>query len=217
MAWTVASDDAVRAERFLSAAAETERGPLAAVLLRDAEAVLELPSIHTIQRYPFALVAGALPPLFHGRYDRAEQLCAAGTRRGGRAQRRARRRGRVGTCHGRPVTDRRPRRGDRAPGAGVALLSPLRPARITSYACSTSLPTFRCASGDLVMAADNAARGPRPRSPNRQPGPDQRRARRARLRPRRRRTGTEPRVDRREPRTHRAGSAPSSSTNKRFS
>jgi predicted ATPase len=76
MAWAIANDDAVRAERFLASAADVERAPLAAALLRNAEAVLELPSIHTIPRYPFALMAGALAALFHGNYDRAEQLCA---------------------------------------------------------------------------------------------------------------------------------------------
>ena len=76
MAWAIASDDAVRAERFLAAAADVERAPLAAALLRDAEAVLELPGIHTIPRYPFALMAGALAALFQGRFSRAEELCA---------------------------------------------------------------------------------------------------------------------------------------------
>ena len=75
MAWAVANDDAVIAERFLSTAADVERGPLGAVLLRDAEAVLELPSILMIERYPFALMAGALAAFSHGSYDRAEQLC----------------------------------------------------------------------------------------------------------------------------------------------
>ncbi|MEO5838483.1 MAG: BTAD domain-containing putative transcriptional regulator [Acidimicrobiales bacterium] len=75
MAWTIANDDAVRAERFLSAAASAERGPLGALLLREAEAVLELPSIRTIERYPFALMAGALAAVSHGIWERAEQLC----------------------------------------------------------------------------------------------------------------------------------------------
>ena len=45
------------------------------MLLRDAEAVLDLPGIHTIARYPFALAAAGDAAVFHGRLDRAEQLC----------------------------------------------------------------------------------------------------------------------------------------------
>ena len=56
MAWTLANDDAVNAERFLSSADDVERGPITAAVLHDAEAVLALPDIHTIERYPFALM-----------------------------------------------------------------------------------------------------------------------------------------------------------------
>jgi predicted ATPase len=75
MAWTVANDEAVYAERFLVAAAEIERGPLAAGLLRLADDVLAMPSVSTDPRYPFTLMAGAMAALFRGSYDRAEQLC----------------------------------------------------------------------------------------------------------------------------------------------
>lgn len=76
MAWAIAVADAVRAERFMASAVDVERAPLAAALLRDAEAVLALPSIHTIPRYPFALMEGALAALFQGSYRRDEELCA---------------------------------------------------------------------------------------------------------------------------------------------
>ena len=49
--------------------------PLARVLLRDAEAVLELPGIKTVEAYPFVLAAAGTAAVFHGRFDRAEQLC----------------------------------------------------------------------------------------------------------------------------------------------
>jgi predicted ATPase len=75
MTWAIGSDDAVLAERFLWSAAQTEAGALAAALSHDAEAVLELPSIESIERYPFALAAGALAAQFHGMWERAEQLC----------------------------------------------------------------------------------------------------------------------------------------------
>ena len=75
MAWTVANDRAVLAERFLWAAAETERGALASTLLRDADAVLEMPSIRNIPRYAFAVMAVAYAAQLHGRYDRADHLC----------------------------------------------------------------------------------------------------------------------------------------------
>jgi predicted ATPase len=77
MTWAIVSNDAVLAERFLWSAAQTEAGALAAALSHDAEAVLELPNIQTIDRYPFALTAGALAAQFHGMWERAEQLCAA--------------------------------------------------------------------------------------------------------------------------------------------
>jgi predicted ATPase/class 3 adenylate cyclase len=75
MAWALADDDAVHAERFLSSADDGERGPFAAALLGYTDAVLELPSIHTIERYPFALMAGAVAATISGSYARAEQLC----------------------------------------------------------------------------------------------------------------------------------------------
>ena len=75
MTWVVANDRAVLTERFLWAAAETERGALASTLLRDADAVLEIPSIRNIPRYAFAVMAVAYAAQLHGRYDRAEHLC----------------------------------------------------------------------------------------------------------------------------------------------
>ena len=74
MAWSVATNDAVRAARFLCSV-EAVPSPLAGVLLRDAEAVLELPGIETIERYPFVLAAAGGAAVFHGMFDRAEQLC----------------------------------------------------------------------------------------------------------------------------------------------
>ena len=56
LAWSVATNDAVRAARFLCSV-EGVPSPLARVLLRDAEAILELPGIETIERYPFVLAA----------------------------------------------------------------------------------------------------------------------------------------------------------------
>lgn len=76
MAWVVANDQAVLAERFVWSAAETERGMFASALLRNADEVLELPSISAIPRFAFAMMAGALAAVYHGQYDRAEQLCA---------------------------------------------------------------------------------------------------------------------------------------------
>ena len=76
MAWALATDDAVSAERFLSSADDLERGPIGAAALHNAEAVLQLPSINTIERYPFALMAGALAAMVRGNHARAEQLCA---------------------------------------------------------------------------------------------------------------------------------------------
>ncbi len=75
MAWALANDDAVNAERFLSAADDVERGPIGVAVLHNAEAVLALPSVHTIERYPFALMAGALTAMVGGNNARAEQLC----------------------------------------------------------------------------------------------------------------------------------------------
>jgi predicted ATPase/class 3 adenylate cyclase len=75
MAWSVASNDAVRAARFLCSALGGVPSTLAGVLLSDAEAVLDLPSIDTIARYPLALAAAGNAAYFHGRLDRAEQLC----------------------------------------------------------------------------------------------------------------------------------------------
>jgi predicted ATPase len=76
MAWSVATNDAVRAARFLCSAGFTP-SPLGRVLLRDAEAVLELPGIERIERYPFVLAFAGAAAVFHGLFDRAEQLCQA--------------------------------------------------------------------------------------------------------------------------------------------
>jgi predicted ATPase len=75
MAWTIATHDAVKAERFLWAAVETERGAFASTLLRDADAVLEIHRIPTIPRYPFAVMAVAYAAQLRGRFDRAANLC----------------------------------------------------------------------------------------------------------------------------------------------
>ncbi len=56
-------------------------------MLRDAEAILELPSIRSIERYPFALAAAASAALFHGALERSEQLCQQALDDGGRADR----------------------------------------------------------------------------------------------------------------------------------
>ncbi|MEO8692078.1 MAG: BTAD domain-containing putative transcriptional regulator [Acidimicrobiales bacterium] len=75
MAWAISHDRAVLAERFLWAAAETERGTFPSTLLGDAEAVLEIPSIGDIPRYSFAVMACALAACVHGLFNRAEHLC----------------------------------------------------------------------------------------------------------------------------------------------
>jgi predicted ATPase len=75
MAWSVANNDAIRVGRFLSSTLKGVPSPLAQVLLRDSEAVLELPGIKTIERYPFVLAAAAAAALFHGMLDRADELC----------------------------------------------------------------------------------------------------------------------------------------------
>ncbi len=74
MAWSIATNDTVRAARFLCSTT-TVVGLLTRVVLRDAEAVLELPGIETIELYPFVLAAAAGSALFHGLFDRADQLC----------------------------------------------------------------------------------------------------------------------------------------------
>ena len=74
LAWAVSHDQAARAARFLSVVGSVPSA-LSRVVLRDAEDILDLPGITSIERYPFALAAGAAAALFHGAFDRAEQLC----------------------------------------------------------------------------------------------------------------------------------------------
>jgi tetratricopeptide (TPR) repeat protein len=74
IAWSIATNDAARAARFLCSV-NMAPGPLARLLLRDAAAVLELPGIATIDRYPLVLRAAGAAALFHGMFERAEQLC----------------------------------------------------------------------------------------------------------------------------------------------
>jgi predicted ATPase/class 3 adenylate cyclase len=74
MAWSVSTSDPVRAARFLCSVG-IDPSPLAGVLLPGAEAVLELPGIHAIESHPSVLAAAAGAAMFHGRFDRAEDLC----------------------------------------------------------------------------------------------------------------------------------------------
>jgi len=73
MAWSVTTNDTPRAARFLCS---TKAAPnrLNRALLGDAEAVLRLPGIETIERYPFVLTAAGGAALFQGLFDRAAQL-----------------------------------------------------------------------------------------------------------------------------------------------
>ena len=75
LAWSMETGDAARAARFLRASLGGVPSPLARVLLPDAEAVLQLPGIETIEHYPFALAAAAAGALYHGRFDRIAPLC----------------------------------------------------------------------------------------------------------------------------------------------
>ena len=73
LAWSIAANDAVRAARFLCSVPPYP-SPLTRMLLRDAEAILELPGIETIERYPFVLMVAGAAAVFHGMFERAEQL-----------------------------------------------------------------------------------------------------------------------------------------------
>ena len=52
-------------------------------VLRDAEAILDLPGIETIEHYPFVLAAAGGAAMLHGMFDRAEQLCQEALDAGG--------------------------------------------------------------------------------------------------------------------------------------
>jgi hypothetical protein len=65
------------------AAAQSERGPVTAALLRDTDAVLQLPGIEDISRYAYALMAGAIAALFRGDWKHAEELCRRAVRAAG--------------------------------------------------------------------------------------------------------------------------------------
>ena len=82
LAWSVASKDAARAARFLCSVKGVP-SPLPGVLLRDAEAVLDLPGIETSERYPFVLAAAGGAAALHGMFERAEQLCQEALDAGG--------------------------------------------------------------------------------------------------------------------------------------
>jgi predicted ATPase len=83
MARAVEAQDAIRAERLVWAAAQSERGPVTAALLRDTDAVLRLPGIEDIPRYAYALTASAIAALFHGEWKHAEELCRRAVRAAG--------------------------------------------------------------------------------------------------------------------------------------
>jgi tetratricopeptide (TPR) repeat protein len=156
MAWAVANDDAVRAERFLSSAVDADRGPLTTALLRDADAVLQLPSIHTIPRYPYAIMAGAVAALFHGRYDRAEQLCQQALDVAGEPDDELE----GGTELVRAMVARMSQTSD----LGMTIEHQQRALRCFRRCASpyhvvsvlNPLASFRASSGDLATAADNA-------------------------------------------------------------
>ena len=76
MTWAIAHGDDVTADRYLWAGMEAERGSLAAVILREAEAVLTLPGSDALARNPRVLVAGALAAVHRGNWQRAEVLCS---------------------------------------------------------------------------------------------------------------------------------------------
>ena len=156
MAWAIANDDAVLAERFLSSVADVDRGPLTTVLLRGADAVLQLPSIHTIRRYPYAIRAGALAALFHGLYDRAEQLCRQALDAAGELDDELE----GGTELVRAMVARMSQTGD----LGMTIEHQERALRCFRRCASpyhvvsvlNPLASFRASSGDLATAADNA-------------------------------------------------------------
>jgi predicted ATPase/class 3 adenylate cyclase len=74
LAWSVTTNELDRAARFMCSVG-IDPSPLAGALLPRAEAVLELPGIQTIERYPSVLAAAGGAAMFHGRFDRAEELC----------------------------------------------------------------------------------------------------------------------------------------------
>ena len=82
LAWSVASKDAVRAARFVCSVKGVPT-TLAGVLLRDAEAILDLPGMETSERYPFVLAAAGGAATLHGMFERAEQLCGEALDAGG--------------------------------------------------------------------------------------------------------------------------------------
>jgi predicted ATPase/class 3 adenylate cyclase len=73
MAWSVATDNVIRAAQFLCT---LRAGPnrLAQTLFTDAEAVLALPGIDTVESYPFVLVSAAGAALFRGTFEEAVRL-----------------------------------------------------------------------------------------------------------------------------------------------
>ncbi len=73
LAWSIATNDVVRAARFLCLFVGPS--PLGRVLGTDAEAILELPGIDTIERYPFVLAHAGGAAVSHGMFERGEQLC----------------------------------------------------------------------------------------------------------------------------------------------
>ena len=74
LAWVVSHDEGVQAERFLCVVGRVPSA-LSRVMLRDAESILALPSIQSIERYPSALAAAACRACSTARSSAAEQLC----------------------------------------------------------------------------------------------------------------------------------------------
>jgi tetratricopeptide (TPR) repeat protein len=74
LAWAVSHDQGAQAVHFLCVVGVVPSA-LSRVMLRDAEAILALPSIQSIERYPLAVAAAASAALFHGALERSEQLC----------------------------------------------------------------------------------------------------------------------------------------------
>ncbi len=74
LAWAMSHDQSARAALFLCVVGGVPSA-LSRAMLRDAEEILEMPSITSIERYPFAVAAAAAAALFPGALDRAEQLC----------------------------------------------------------------------------------------------------------------------------------------------
>ena len=200
LAWSIATNDAVRAARFLCSVG-VGPSPLARMLLRDAEAVLELPGIETIERYPFVLAAAGAAAVFHGMFDRAEQLCQEALDAAGEPNDelaglafivRAIARYGLGDVTGAV------RYMERSVSAHRRFGDPF----MLAFSLGV-LASFRSSDSSSRRGRRRSPRGPCVSPPDRQSRSDQRRTRGPRPHPRRNRARTEPHPDRRKHRDQR--------------